>query len=96
MKMLRVGKVTKADINKRLVKVHFEDVNIESGWLKVLDTTPSTRYEDAPKDEPRTAKEQAHYHSMSFISWFPSVGCIVLCAYNDGFNEDGFVLGAIK
>ncbi len=96
MKMLRVGKVTKADIKKRLVKVHFEDVNIESGWLKVLDTTPSTHYEDDPKDVPRTDTKQEHYHSMSFVSWFPKTGCLVLCVYNDGFNEDGFVVGEIK
>lgn len=27
--------------------------------------------------------------------WFPAVGETVLCMYNPGFNEDGFVIGGL-
>lgn len=27
--------------------------------------------------------------------WFPAVGDTVLCIYNPGFNEDGFVIGGL-
>jgi len=96
MSEIRIGKVSAVDAGNRLVRVRFEDINITSGWLKVLDTTPSTRYEDAPKNEPRTDCENLHYHKINFISWFPDIGDLVLCLYNSGFNEDGYVLGALK
>lgn len=67
MSDLRVGKVTKVDTEARKVRVHFEDVNIESGWLKPISS--------------------ANVYS---------VGTVVLCAYNPGFNEDGYVLGALE
>lgn len=67
MNDLRVGKVTKVDTEARKVRVHFEDVNIESGWLKPISS--------------------ANVYS---------VGTVVLCAYNPGFNEDGYVLGALE
>lgn len=67
MSDLRVGKVTKVDLKAHKVRVHFEDVNIESGWLKPISS--------------------ANVYT---------VGTIVLCAYNPGFNEDGYVLGALE
>lgn len=67
MSDLRVGKVTKVDTEARKVRVNFEDVNIESGWLKPISS--------------------ANVYS---------VGTVVLCAYNPGFNEDGYVLGALE
>ncbi len=96
MSEIRIGKVSAVDEGDRLVRVRFPDINMTSGWLKVLDTTPSTRYGDAPQLSPRTDREDLHYHNINFISWFPDVGDLVLCLYNSGFNEDGYVLGALK
>ncbi len=93
---IRIGQVSAVDLQKRMVRVRFSDIDMTSGWLKVLDTTPSTFYEDYPKTEPRTDRENLHYHKMSLISWFPDIGELVLCLYNSGFNEDGYVLGALK
>ncbi len=93
---IRIGKVSAVDKQNRLVRVRFSDIDITSGWLKVLDTTPSTHYEDAPQYSTRTERESLHYHQIKFISWFPAVGDLVLCLYNSGFNEDGFVLGTLK
>ena len=67
MSDLRVGKVTKVDTKARKVRVHFEDVNIESGWLKPISS--------------------ANVYTE---------GTVVLCVYNPGFNEDGYVLGALE
>ena len=67
MSDLRVGKVTKVDTKERKVRVHFEDVNIESGWLKPI-------------------------KSANVFS----VGTLVLCVYDSGFNGDGYVLGALE
>lgn len=67
MNDLRVGKVIKVDLGARKVRVHFEDVNIESGWLKPI----------------------------SSANVF-EVGKVVLCVYNPGFNEEGYVLGAFE
>ena len=93
--IIRIGKVSAVDIAKRMVRVQFTDVGITSGWLKVLRTTPSTYYEDDPKNTPRTDRESGHYHKISFVPWFPSVGDNVVCIYNPGYNEDGYVVGGL-
>ena len=92
---LRIGKITDINEAERTVRVYFEEVGIKSDWLKVLKNTPSTYYNDSPRDTPRTDTEQLHYHNINFIPWFPKIGDFVLCAYNSGFNEDGFVLGGL-
>lgn len=94
----RVGKVSAVDLPNRQVRVMFPDVGITSGWLKVLWNPPRTHYEEDPRDDPpRTDRDpQTHYHKINFVGWFPEVGDCVLCAYNSGFNEDGYVLGALK
>ena len=28
-------------------------------------------------------------------TWLPAIGDVVLCAYGDGFNADGFVIGGL-
>lgn len=92
----RVGTVSAVDKPNWQVRVMFPDVGITSGWLKVLWNPSSTHYEDEPKDEPRTDRESGQYHKINFVGWFPEVGECVLCAYNSGFNEDGYVLGGLK
>ncbi len=72
-RIFRIGKVTK--INGNEVKVHFEDVNIESDWLKIV----------------HICKQKC---GCSYNCKY-SVGDYVLCAYNPGFNEQGFVLGVL-
>lgn len=39
---LRIGKVTDINLPKRLLRVHFGDVNIVSDWLKVISYPPNT------------------------------------------------------
>lgn len=96
MAELRIGQVSAADTAKRMVRVQFPDVEITSGWLKVLDTTPATGAGCIADEPPHTQEKEAHTHDIKLISWFPKVGDMVLCVYNSGFNEDGFVIGGLS
>ena len=91
---LRIGKVTDINEADRTVRVYFEDVKIASDWLKVIVNTPSASNSDTPRTGV-SGNDDPHYHDISFIPWFPKIGDIVLCVYNTGFNEDGFVIGGI-
>lgn len=99
---VRIGKVTDVDTGKRMVRVFFESVGIASGWLKVLKSPP---YIQPGKDknigltggtdETDPAGHHEHQHTLNIIPWFPKVGEYVVCLYNQGVNEAGFVLGAV-
>lgn len=93
--LLRIGKVTNVNPSDRTVRVRFEDVNITSGWLKVLRSPPFIGNDEEPKKVAKTEKQQGHYHELSIIPYFPVVGDMVLCLYNPGFNEDGYVIGGL-
>ena len=90
--ILRVGTVTKTDLVKRLVRVQFADVGILSDWLKVIKSPPFIPKKDVPQ---KTEIANLHNHDVIIEPWFPDVGDVVLCVYNPGFNEDGYVLGAL-
>ncbi len=98
---VRIGKVQNVDIEKRQVRVFFGDVNIMSGWLKVIQSPP---FIPAINVEQRTEKELGgsgdaafaeHSHAVIIKPWLPKIGDNVLCLYTPGFNADGYVLGAI-
>lgn len=99
--ILRIGQVTDVNKAERLVRVQYPADNIVSGWLKVLKSPPFIPEKDV---EQRTESKsggsgdssfESHYHNVVIKPWLPSVGETVLCIYNPGFNEDGFVLGAL-
>lgn len=93
--ILRIGMVQSVDKEKRTVRVFFSDVNMMSGELKVLKSPPFIGIKDPPLDVDKTKEKLSHYHELEIFPWLPKVGDTVLCIYNPGFNEDGFVLGAI-
>ena len=93
--IIRIGKVSDINAANRTVRVRFNDVNITSGWLKVLRTPPFIGNDDPPKEVTKTEKEAGHFHELKIITWFPAVGETVLCLYNPGFNEDGYVIGGL-
>ncbi len=92
---IRIGKVSAVNPGERLVRVQFSDVGITSGWLKVLRSPPFIGNDEPPKDVCKTEKEAEHFHKLTIIPWFPTVGEVVLCLYNPGFNEDGYVIGGL-
>lgn len=98
---IRIGKVNSVNAELRQVRVYFEDVQIMSGWLKVVKNPP---FIPAPGTEQKTEATSggsgdssfaSHNHSIIVSPWLPAVGETVLCIYNEGFNNDGYVLGAL-
>lgn len=85
---LRVGKVTDVNASERLVRVYFPDVDMVSGWLKVIKSPSFIGGENS-----QTETEALHEHKLIITPWLPKIGEFVLCLYNTGFNEEGFVIG---
>ncbi len=90
--MLRIGTVTDVNKSKREARVLFNGENIVSGWLKIIRSPPFIPEKDT---EQKTEIENLHYHKVKIVPWLPDIGDNVLCAYNDDFNGDGFILGAL-
>jgi hypothetical protein len=99
--LVRIGTVTAVDNAKRLARVTFQDVNMPSGWLHVLDNRPYIPDYDVPQ---RTEYEaggsgdaafERHKHDLIIKPWMPKVNDTVLTLYLPAFNADGFVLGGI-
>lgn len=99
--MYRIGKVSDIKSSDRLVRVRFEDVGIVSGWLKVINSPPfvPTKRGETGVEEKSDGSGKADFEEYSkkviLSSWFPAVGDSVVCLYNDGFNEDGIVIGGL-
>lgn len=95
MEGVRIGTVTDVDARGMQVRVHFPDVDIVSGWLKVLKRNPlisATGTTSGGSDEDSFA---SHSHSVNLGHWMPSIGDAVLCLYMSGFNADGIVIGGL-
>jgi len=106
--LVRIGTVTDRRMDKRLVRVWFEDDAMSSGWLPVLisqDVIPDYEY-DSPQwtefeTEDKTpqageTKYVPHRHRIILKPYMPKVGDEVLAVYLPVFNADGFVIGGIK
>ena len=106
--LVRVGTVTDRQMDKRLVRVWFEDDAMSSGWLPVIisqDVTPDHEYDDPQWTEfetedrvPQTGETRyvPHKHKIIRKPYMPKVGDEVLTVYLPVFNADGFVIGGIK
>ena len=92
---VRIGKVSSVNAATREVRVFFEDVNIMSGWLKVLKNSPFIPKTESASGGSGESSFALHYHNIQISPWLPSVNDVVLCIYNTEFNSDGFVLGAL-
>ena len=106
--LVRVGTVTDRQMDKRLVRVWFEDDAMSSGWLPVIisqDVTPDYEYDDPQWTELETEWKGSrsgekdyvdHKHKIIRKPYMPKVGDQVLAVYLPVFNADGFVIGGIK
>ncbi len=93
MNIIRIGKVTDLKADSRQVRVHFPDVNVVSGWLKIAcGSSVKAQYQT---NSELINTESEHAHNVVIPPWIPEIGDVVLCIYNPGFNEDGFVLGGL-
>ena len=100
--IVREGKVTAVDNGKRIAKVWFDSMGIESDWLPVLitrdfipdyDVPQRTEFEAGGSGDPAFA---SHKHDLIIKPYMPKVNDLVLVLYVPVFNGDGVILGGIK
>ena len=100
--IVREGKVTAVDNGKRIAKVWFDSMGIESDWLPVLitrdfipdyDVPQRTEFEAGGSGDPAFA---SHKHDLIIKPSMPKVNDLVLVLYFPVFNGDGVILGGIK
>ena len=98
----RGGKVTAVNNEKRIAKVWFDDLEIESDWMPVLitrdfipdyDVPQRTEFEAGGSGDPAF---ESHKHNLIIKPWMPKVGEQVLCLYEPIRDGRGFVLGGIQ
>ncbi|MCI9474597.1 MAG: hypothetical protein HFF31_11395 [Flavonifractor sp.] len=99
---VREGKVTAVDNGKRIAKVWFDVLEIESDWMPVLITRDFIPDYDVPQ---RTEFEaggagypafEKHKHDLIIKPYMPKVNDLVLVLYFPIFNGDGVILGGVK
>ena len=100
--IVREGKVTAVDNGKRIAKVWFDSMGIESDWLPVLitrdfipdyDVPQRTEFEAGGSGAPAFA---SHKHDLIIKPYMPKVNDLVLVLYFPVFNGDGVILGGVK
>lgn len=100
--IVREGKVTAVDNGKRIAKVWFDSMGIESDWLPVLITRDFIPDYDVPQRtefEAGGSGDQAfasHKHDLIIKPYMPKVNDLVLVLYFPVFNGDGVILGGVK
>lgn len=108
--IVREGTVTAVNESKRIAKVWFDALGIQSDWLPVLinrdrigsevttwDETQWTEYET--KDKVPQAGETRyvpHKHKLVIKPYMPNVNDKVLVLYFPIFDGDGVILGGVK
>lgn len=100
--IVREGKVTAVDNGKRIAKVWFDALEIESDWMPVLITRDFIPDYDMPQ---RTEYEaggagypafERHKHDLIIKPYMPKVNDLVLVLYFPVFNGDGVILGGVQ
>lgn len=100
--IVREGKVTAVNNDKRLAKVWFDALGIPSGWLPVLinrdyipdyDVPQRTEYESGGSGD---AAFEKHKHDLIIKPWMPKVNDKVIVLYFPVFNGDGVILGGVQ
>lgn len=107
--IIRIGVVSAVSPGDSAVRVHFPSEDMVSGWLKVIKSPPAVTAKATATAETKVSKSEEDAQSNNVnvdvdvnvdveaeaAPWFPAVGDTVLCIYNPGFNEDGFVIGGL-
>jgi len=108
--IVREGKVTAVDESKRIAKVWFDALGIESGWMPVLinqnrigsdvtewDETQWTELEtkwEGPKDGALDYAD--HKHKLVIKPYMPKVNDLVAVLYFPVPGGGGVILGGVK
>lgn len=100
--IVREGTVTAVNNDKRIAKVWFDALGIDSGWLPVLINRDFIPDYDMPQ---RTEYEaggalyeafESHKHDLIIKPYMPKVNEKVLVLYFPVFNGNGVILGGIQ
>ena len=104
-RLVRTGIVSSINENDKTIRVFFEDLNMVSDWLPVLQHPGASVTVEAVPGHTHGATASwgtvsinssgGHTHTAALGTWMPAVGDRVVCLYLPLFNSDGFVLGAI-
>lgn len=100
--IVREGTVTAVDNNKRIAKVWFDALGIQSDWLPVLSNRDFIPDYDAPQRTEHQAGGggyaafESHSHTLGIKPYMPAVNEKVLVLYFPLFNADGIILGGVK
>lgn len=105
--LVRVGTVSAIDSSRRMARCIFEDLEITSGWLFVLQhykadihVEPDNAHQhDIPESPPHTSKTKIipeHDHPGTHLTyWMPQIGDTVFVLYIPVEDGDGVILGGI-
>lgn len=103
--IIRIGIVSTVSPSDRTVRVQFPSDDMVSGWLKVIKSPPLVTAAGKAGNKEIIADNNGieicrdtsiDVDIKTEVSpWLPAVGETVLCIYNPGFNEDGFVIGGL-
>lgn len=98
--LVRIGTVSSVDNGAKKARVIFQDKNMTSGWLFVLQHPGAVTVEEAGNHShtvlsTSTSTDGKHVHEASGGIWMPKVNDTVLVLYLPVFNGDGFILGVI-
>lgn len=100
--LVRIGVVTAVNNDEYLARVQFEDQDLPSDWLIVLDNRPFIPDYDVPQ---RTEYEaggagaaafESRKHPLKIKQWMPVVNQPVLVLFLPVKNADGFILGGVQ
>lgn len=106
-RLVQIGTVTAVNTSKKQARVKFQDKDMISGWLTVLQR-PGTNLNIKPDGEHThtitdtysgggsASTEPDHNHEGSVTtSYMPKVNDTVLVLYLPVSNSDGFILGGL-
>ena len=89
-RLIQIGTVTAVDPVKCQIRVKFNDINMTSAWLKVLQHLKTNI------SVSEGGNESPHTHLASSGYWMPKINDTVVVLYLPVFNSDGFVIGSIE
>ena len=104
--LVRIGVVSAVNAADKTARVIFEDKNITSGWLHILQHggagvsikaagIHTHSITDTFTGGGSASDAGGHIHAANVTTWIPAINDSVVVLYLPVFNGDGFILGAL-
>lgn len=106
-RLVQIGTVTALDASRLMARVKFQDLNMTSGWLHVIQHYDADLYIEPDGQHTHTIRDTytgggsastqpKHDHTRSNVTyWMPKINDTVLVLYLPVADSDGFILGGI-